>query len=206
MATVIQTNNLRSDALFYQPCSTTLDYMNQSVNDYIRTVQSVVPEYAQRVQQRYDEICNSAAVQRIANIKNRLNSVWETDTIRSLNTIEKIQNAPNSMRRWVMAEPSLRDRYLEGCVSAYDNQYVDLNPKDGSGKNHYDYRRVTNGVVLEASNGTHYHNNYIEAIKDPSDILTVYQQAAILSTWQVIKNSLESDDNRDPTGLYNETL
>ena len=182
------------------------NYIADSVNQYVHNVQTVMPEFARRIQDKYEEIKSSAIVNSIKNIKYKLNSIWETDTIRYIPDIIGCQQAPNTMRRWIMAEPDLRSRYQNDGLSAWDKQYIDKHPEQGIGKAHYDYRRVTDGVVLADEEGNTYHSNYLEHYENSSDVLNILQKNAILATWRTIREAIDSEDNRDPTGLYNETL
>ena len=191
-------------ALFHMPSAEMQSYIGQSMQGYLAAVQSVAPDFANNIKKRYAEIVNSTAVQYAKNIKNRVNSLWQTDSIRFLPNIDKVQQAPDIMRKYIMAMPELRDRWQNSGLSGYDKKYVDEFPNT-IGKTHYDYRRVTEGVIRKVDDTVEC-SIYYEKLLNSGDILDSVQKAVILASWDIIDNSLESDDNRDPTSVWNATL
>ena len=194
-----------AESLFHSPSQNMQTYIGNSVRSYVNAVQNTAPEFAASVMNRYQQICSSSAVQYVKNVRNRLNSLWQTDCIRYLSNIDKIQQAPQSMYRYVMAQPYIQELHQNGGVSAFDNKYVDAHPGVGVGGTHYDYRRVTDGVIMQKDGFVGY-TNYYEAGVPGEDILSVVQKNSILATWDVIQNSINSGDTRDPTSPWNGTL
>lgn len=196
--------NKITSALFFSPSQQMMNYVTNSVQNYVGAVKGVIPEFASHIQKRYDEIMSSSSIQYIKNLKNRLNSLWETDCIRFLPTIEKIQQAPPSMYRYILAQPDLRRLYQNNGLSAYDNKYVDNYPNTIN-KTHFDYRRVTEGMIMDIDGEVGY-THYYENVAD-YDILDIIQKTSILGTWDIIQHNLENDEeNYDPTSVWNATL
>jgi hypothetical protein len=125
--------------------------------------------------------------------------------IRKVNSVNAIRSAPNVMRRWVMAEPTMRDRYNAGAVSGYDKDFENLYPGEKGGVSHYDYRRVMNGVAQIDEDGKGFTEWFHEVVPE-EDILSITQQALILNSWDVIKASIKSGNNEDPTSMWGGTL
>lgn len=202
VANVITTDSLGSatSALFYQPSQQMHQYIASGVNQYIQQVGSVIPMYAESIRQKYDEIVSSSAVQYISVLKNRLNSVWQTNSIRYLNDIDQLQQAPSVMRRWIMAQPDIRQMYQNNAISGYGERYEDKHP-DQLGYQHYDYRRVMNGVVYK-DNDLLQSTQYYEHV-DEKDLLNIVEKSSILSTWDYLSHVIDSDTNRDPTSPWN---
>ena len=196
-------NNI-TESLFFSPSQQMQDYITTSVQQYVAAVKTTAPDIAAAVQTRFNEIRSSAAVQYVKNIKHRLASLWQTDSIRFLSTIDHIQQAPDSMLKFVMAQPDLRRLYQNNGLSAYDNRYVDEYP-DTIANTHYDYRRVTDGVIMQKPDGTIGYSNYYEHVKE-GDILNIVQQTSILATWDILEYGLENEDPRDPTSVWNGLL
>jgi len=197
-------DNTITSALFGKPLQATQDYISKSVQNYVTALGGTTNVIAAQVQQKFDDIRSSVVIQTVSNIRNRLNSIWQTDSIRPLTNITEIQMAPPTMQRWVMAQPDLRARYNSNSISAYDKNYVDSHP-GGVGPRHYDYRRVTDGIYMVAD-GESTCTNYFEQIDDEVDTLSLIEKRAIMFTWGIINDTLELGANVDPTSQWNGLL
>lgn len=186
-------------ALFGKPLQATQDYVASTVQNYVQSLGSAAVGLQNQIMNRFHEISSNTVVQQISNMRSRLNSLWQTNSIRPLSTVNAIQQAPLEMQRWVMAEPTIRASWnREGC-SGYDGNYVDVRP-GGVGKSHYDYRRVMNGVIEDGK-----YTNYHEVLITQDDVLNIIEKAAIKHTWKVINDALE-ESNVDITSPYNEMM
>ena len=181
-----------TSALFGRTSAATQEYIHSNIQNYVSQIGEGVSNIADSVMARYNEINNSAVVNRIENMRNRLNAMWQSDTIRHLHTLNDLQQAPIVMQRWIMAEPTIRASFNRDGCSRYDGKYIDVRP-GGVGNTHYDYRRVMNGVVDEGS-----YTNFYEPLIDPADVLTTFEKAAITATWNVI-NGMIDESNTDVT-------
>lgn len=76
----------------------------------------------------------------------QVDSYYQADRIRHLRTIEEVQNAPNSMVRWLMTEPEFRARYHEQRCEGYGTRYRDTQPGK-VGADHDDWCRVNSGII-----------------------------------------------------------
>lgn len=201
MANIITMDDdtLTTQALFGRPLQATQDYISNSVQNYVQSLGQGMSHMATDLLERFNNIRSKQTIQLVDNIRQRLNSVWETNGIRRLDTPLKVLSAPPIMHRWIMAEPALRASFNRGGCSGYDGAYVDVKP-GGVGAKHYDYRRVMDGVV---ENGEY--TNYREILITADDILSITDKAAIKATWNVIAGHVE-ETNMDPTDPWNSTL
>lgn len=195
--------NQITQALFYTPKQPMIEYLTQSVQNYVDAVGVAAPKFAAAIKERFRDITSSAAVQYAKTIKNRINSLWDTDTIKFLKDTGHIQQAPNCMKRYVMAHPGLRSRYDIDGISAYDNTYIDEYPKV-KGTAHYDYRRVVDGIIMQDNEGNVGYRVFVEHV-ETIDLLDLAQKCSILATWDIIDDCLEKND-RDPTSPWNGKL
>ena len=193
-----------TSALFGKPLQATQDYIHNTVQNYTQALGGMANTVAREVQQRFNEIRSSTAVQVIENVRNRLNSLWKTDSVRPLQDIESIQTAPPTMQRWVMAYPPVRALYNQKNISAYDDKYVDLHP-GGVAETHYDYRRVMDGVFV-LKDGIATSTNYRENIIEETDTLSLIEKMSVLLTWDTLSKNIASGSNVDPTSVWNGTL
>ena len=189
-----------SDIMFHNASGQVLDYMKGNVKDYANTVGIYNPEMANRVMTRFEEINSSKHLAYVEILKNKLNNVWFVDSIVFLPSIFDIQNASNQMQRWIMANPHVRELYLNEAISGYNGEYVNQYPT-GVAEKHYDYRRVTDGVVMRKDSQIS-HTRYIEKINQ-DDTLSIIHKGMILSTWDIMNAAIEAGDNTDFTTIWN---
>lgn len=131
-----------------------------------------------------------------------VSSLWKANIFRELNTIADMQHAPPVMREFIMAEPEIRTMYHRQQIEGYNGWYVDNEP-GVVGEDHYQYRRVVDGIALDQGDKW-VATNYIEDVL-PGHELDVAQQTVVLNTWDNIKAKiLEGGD--DPTSRWNAAL
>lgn len=107
-------------------------------------------------------------------------------------SFEELQVAKPAMQRYIMAEPHLRQVYLDGNCDGYSDTYVSPY-STGVGDLDYNYRRVVDGVQRFDENGDGYIVRYIEPLDDNDNDLHIHEQVAILRTWDTIRNLMRSN-------------
>lgn len=195
-----------AEALFAPTLDSTRDYMRSKVERYSQALTSAGANIHSNIVERFDSIHSSAAVQRINSIRSKIQSMWQTNTVRYLPDIPKVQQAPTVMQRWVMANPRMSQLYSTGAIEGYDGA-APVSPVGIKGST-YDYRRATNGLLqYDPTNHSAQTVEYTENIKDPlNDLLNIVEQASIRATWNVLNTHLDSDSTVDPTSVWNGTI
>ena len=201
-------------SLFSLGSQDTRNYMQQRVQEY----SAVSSQYAQpanssigNVLDRYNEFNSAATMAKIDGYKAQFNSMWISDTIRPLYTQEEVQQAPLSMRRWIMANPMLRTKHLNNELEGWDGSYPTPDSPamapdvEHIGEDHYDYRRVMDSIVQHGQGGSYY-TQYHEVLRDPGDMLTLVQKSAIATAWKAVEESLNGNSDDDPTSVWNASL
>lgn len=182
-------------ALFGRTAPSTQQFIQNTVANYCQSLGQNMSGIAENVMQRFKDFNSISLTTRIENIRSRMNTLWESDCIKRLITLQQLQQSPETMQRWIMAHPTIRASWnREGC-SGFNGNYRDIRP-GGVKETHYDYRRVMNGVVEE--NGSY--TNYREPILNINDLLNIFEKNAILQTWKSIDGILEksNSDITDP--------
>ena len=119
-------------------------------------------------------IINSLADQNV-NISNSM--------IFELMTFDSLQTANLTMQRYIMANPVIREKYINQECDGYSNSYKNIFGKTML-KDNYDYRRVTNGIATDIDNGTGFEVNYYHEDLYPGDKeLEFHEQVKILNSW-----------------------
>lgn len=165
--------------------------------------------FVEQVRNTAEELSVGFAAQLVRAAGRALDSLWLPDTIQVLNNIAHIQHAPNAMRRWVMAMPEARELYHAGRTEGYGEYYIDREPGK-IGEDHYDWRRVHNGVMQTdvVEDGEEYEfkiTTYFEHLREEDTELDLVQQADIQATWQAIRPMLKAG-GEDPFSRWNAQL
>ena len=205
-AQVIRVNDIAqaTQSMFGRPMQSAQQYMGSTVNNFVAQATGVAAQSAVQMVDRFNTLTSASYLATVDNMRNQLMSTWATDSVRFLPTINEIQEAPLSMQRWVVANPTLRESYNRDGLSAYDGGYHDIRP-GGVGVDHYDFRRVMNGVVSTTDSittSTQYHEPLVSA----EDVLSIVNKSDILRTWDVIDAAIEEGITADPTSQLNELL
>jgi hypothetical protein len=186
-------------------------YGNQNANnsayfqDQINRLQSVAPafgnnNYFQNTINLYNKI-NSHDVLRVARAAlNAVSHTFQPNSIRYADSLNHMQAASPIMQRYIMANPAIRNLYQRQEIDGYSESYVDLYPGEIK-DNHYDYRRVMNGVLDYDNEVVRF---YPDELSDNDRELNHYEKDAILSTWELAELFLSKTKN-DPTDLWNNT-
>ena len=166
-------------------------------------------QFAQMAQQAYEAFTDSFAARKATAAARAMKHQWQTDTIRPLETIDALQHAPNCMVRYLMAEPNIRWLYHQDQADGYRDRYVDTEPGQ-IGEDHYDYRRVMNGMVVideedeDGEPGWHF-TEWCEDLDEGDRELYFVEQVDILRSWQEIaERAINGGD--DPTSKWNSSL
>lgn len=135
--------------------------------------------------------------------KGRLDSIWQTDTISTLTTVQAIQNAPPTMITFIMANPMIREMYHEQKIAGFDDYYHDNYPTDHSYQFKL-YREVVDGVFLETGNKDEM--VAVEWVGEFDDsTLDLIDKQSIMETWDNVLAHVRKG-GEDPTSIYNAML
>lgn len=155
----------------------------------------------------YDVVSNSQAMQMLRNLREKTGGVWNADQIQPLTTLESIQTAAPVMQRWIMAEPTIRERYLNGEMEGYSDTYT--NPHgDCIADRHIDWRMVMSGSVdVPEDDSPWVSREYIEyqGGEHPIKPLAVHERQDIRTTWARVV-ALTEEGGEDPTSVYGNLL
>lgn len=186
------------------PDQGTLAYFNTQLSG----IQNLVGEYGNMfknaISETYDRFLSNEAIQAARLALTYSNTIENLNAIRQFTLMEEIQSAQSEMQRWIMSNPYVREIYHDQRCDGYSDSYVDLDPGK-IGDNHYDYRRVMNGIVQETDDGDIRWVEYSEDLRDGDSELHINQQAAILQTWDVVEMFFKAG-HQDPTDPYGGTL
>lgn len=209
MAQVIVGGTETFNALLYgKPHPGTQKFLSGQLESFSNTLTDVGHRFFEGARDIYERVSGSTAA-RIARAASRqVRSMWQSDEIRELVDIASIQNAPLTMQRWIMAEPTVRKLYHRQQCDGYSDTYVDLHPDD-LGPDHYDWRRVMNGyVIMNEDEDAEYEweaTTYMEELLEEDEDLSHEEQVDIITTWDNVVSYIRAKGS-DPTSRYDSSL
>jgi hypothetical protein len=205
-ATVIETPYAQSiDYLLYPDSHPgTRMFVERQFENFTNSLTAIGRQFMEASKHIYTEATDSVVARAARAAVSQVKTMFHPNSIVPLETLEELQMAKSVMQRYIMAEPTIRTLYHKQRCDGYSDTYVDMHP----GKvevNHYDYRRVTQNVVLETvdedGNDTWIARTYAEDLLEGDRELTRDEQFQILSSWDAIKRYVEAN-NEDPTNPY----
>lgn len=158
-----------------------------------------------RAREMYQMVSETQALQMLRNLRGKSDSVWTSNHIQCLHTLAQLQTAGPIMQRWVMAQPDIRERYLNQTLEGYGESYTNYHG-DAVGEHHFDYRRVMHGVVEVLDGERDFRiRHYFDYMGEEERDLTLHERLDILNTWDWVKHYLD-EGGEDPTSPYGAQL
>lgn len=193
--------------VYIPPPPDTVSYLQQTANNFHGRLDGFAANMYQSMADKiasfnYENLAYMAqAVYRMAD------GLWLDNRIQPLQQIGHFQNAPQSMVRWLMAEPTIRQLYHNGEAEGYGENYIDRCPND-IGETHHDWQIVNDGVFdteddMDVTNEYFYDSN---PQYDPEfDELNIHDVTNIMSSWKHMAAFAKAKRD-DPTSKWNGRL
>lgn len=189
---------------FAEPHPQTVQFLEGMNQQPTNVLSETAQQFMDASKSMYDQFMGSEAMRFMRAAGRTLAHSTDSNEIRELKTVDDMQQAPLKMQRYVMANPVVRQWYHDQRLDGYSDTYVDRFPRV-TGEDHYDYRRVMNGIVEVEDDGQWYFVEYNEELIDGDRELLADEQFDIYNTWQRMATKLfEGED--DPTSVYNSEL
>lgn len=205
MATAILGGSVEFDALAYgRQHPSTLQFLQTQASAFTQRLSDAGQQWFNTIDNVYKQVGESELARIAKAVGRQVTHIWDMDDIKPLTTMDALQTAKLKMQRWVMAEPTVRALYHSGQCDGYSGSYIDMSPND-IGKDHYDYRRVMDGIVECVEDGDWRATSYLEDLIEDDVELTFAEKVDIIDTWEWVKHytKLKKDD---PTSKYNASL
>lgn len=174
----------------------TMGWLGERANTLRANVSNHATNFFNQAVNLYQTISTSDAIQAMRNLVAKKDNSWEVNSIYAATNTEQLQTANLVMQRYIMAEPNLRDLYLNNLTEGYGDTYVN-NHGDSIGVNHYDYRRVMDGMLVVNDDSMQF-STFYEDIPEGDRELTLHEKVDILKTWNAVNIAL-SENEMDPT-------
>jgi hypothetical protein len=200
----VSQSNLGS-VLFGQPSMEAVDYFTSVKNQILNKSSGFKDEFLQVGKQVFDSVYSARALELAKAAINKAGSLFTPNLIKELKTLEELQTAKPMMQRYIMANPLVREMYHDLRCYGYGDSYFDFEP-DKIGEDHYDFRRVFNGVLrVNEDTGEWFKTIYREGLRNGDNHLDPSDQIDILNTHRNIENFMLLAA-KDPTSDWNADL
>lgn len=178
----------------------TINYLSNQVNNISNTLTEAGRAFMQRSKQAFDFFNGNAAIEFARKVVSSVKSVFQSEHVIRLWEIDNLQQATLTMQRWIMANPMVRELYHSQRIDGYSDTYSDIHGLV-SGADHYDYRRVMDGMMTITDDDYHF-TEYVEPLIEGDRDLTFGEQVDIIHTWDAVEAilSLAKEDITNPHG------
>lgn len=193
------------DSLAYSPMHPgTQQFLQNQLSINTQMLTDAGSRFMSKGREIYERISGSEAARLARAASRAVRSIWQRDEIRELMTVGEFQHAPNSMQRFIMANETIRRLFQQQRCDGYSETYMDTEP-GAIGEAHYDYRRATNGMVMEAADGSFYATTYFDDLLEEDRELMLDEQIDIQHSWSRIVEMVRRG-GEDPTSRFNADL
>lgn len=194
------------DALvFGEQHSGTYNFIRDQVENLTPALTEAGKRFMANSRELFDKLAGETAMNTLRAAKRMWGGMWRPNIINKLWSYEDIQSAQPIMKRYIMANPHVREAYQEQRIAGYDGTYKDPFADDTI-ENHYDYRRVMNGVVVDSVEHDYTVTNYYdEPMYGDSDKMDFLDQLDIIYTWERVVDMIKNG-GKDPTSLFGSDL
>jgi hypothetical protein len=178
-------------------------YLENQLSNFSQSLTDIGRQFIETSKAIYEKVNDSNAI-RIAKAALRMaKGIFHPNEIVSLTTIDEMRFAQPVMQRYIMAEPTVRTFFHKQQCDGYSSSYFDPEPTS-IGKDHYDYRRVMSGIIVDEvdseGNERWVSHNYYDEARDNEPELDFQEKVTILKTWNIAKMFIEA--GQDPTDPF----
>lgn len=190
--------------LYGQKHPNTLQYFERQLENVSQTLTDAGKSFMSNAHDLWNRYNGSEAMHLARAALRKAGSIFQQDSVRPLWELSDIQNAPLTMQRWIMAEPTVRKMFNEQRCDGYSSTYVDMHPGSIEG-DHYDYRRVMNGLVTIDDDGLAKTTFYMDELLEGDRELFLDEKVAIRNTWEIVADLMKYG-TRDVTSVWDNKL
>ena len=181
-ASVAAQYNIRENSRFRE-------YAQEQMRNMAEFGSQISQNFMAAAQKRYDQVVDSTFIRRVDAARRRAQSIWVTDEIQRVNEYWQLQNAPPTMAKYLMAEPTYRKLYTQQRCEGYGKRYVDDQP-GVIGEQHRHYRQAMDSYVQFDDEGEWFAPNYSDTYSNEDEALLLREQDDIQHAWRLIRHAI----------------
>ena len=192
------------------------NFIQERIQQVSQQLGSVVSDFGTKFMERaknlYEQAYNSQAVLAAKAAIRATKGLFHPNAIVQLDSVDELRSAQPVMQRYLMANPIVRQLYLEQRIDGYSDTYVNVHGKV-IGNEHYDYRRVMDGMIVDhelqqmltgkavdESAPEWTATTYFEDLLQDDRELTAMEQTDMLNNYRL--QAIAIQQLKDPTNLF----
>lgn len=176
--------------------SGTMGWMHERTQNLMSTVSATTASWFNKAKSFYQTITEVDANQALRNLTAKVDQSWKGNNVHLCHNLQQVQSANPVLQRYLMAEPQLRQLYLDQSCEGFAGSYINFQG-DAIGVNQYDYRRVTDGMLMVKEDHVQW-NDFYEQIPDNDKELELYEKADMIRNWNLVNIALDAGE-MDPS-------
>jgi hypothetical protein len=190
---------------FGEASQRSIDYVQRELDRAERVLSDLGRSGWETARETFDRFTGENAMRRAREISRRIGWMYQKDVIRPLSELKELQAAQPVMQRWIMANPAVRALHLRQECNGYSRTYVDIDPGK-IGDDHYDYRRVMNGIVQTDDDTKPFYTIYVgDELLEGDRELDIGEKVDIMSSWRFVQ-AIIAEGTDDPTSIHGDML
>lgn len=205
MAMYIEGGTLAFNELAYAPRDqNTIEYLKDQAMNLSQNLTDSGRLFMDTAREKWAHFFGDNALRAARAAVRTVQTMWDADVIKQLTTIAQMQHAPIVMQRYIMADPTIRTMFLRQQLDGYSDTYQNIHG-NVIGHEHYDYRRLNNGIVEERDDGGWEAWTFFEELLEGDHELRFDEQMDLKdSISNIIREIRKRRD--DPTSKHNASL
>ena len=172
------------------------EYFKREAASVMNNVNTYGEQFVTNVTNMYNAYNHSGFYQEVQQLARQTQTIITPTSIYPIYNNEQLPLVEGHMRRYIMAQPDLRQLHNTQSCNSYDGEYVDLFPNTTK-FDHYDYRRVMTGMLYKDKDT--WNISTVTESLDGDRELEFWEKSAILETWKTVKRCIA--DDLDPSDL-----
>ena len=178
-------------------------------------VDNFTQEFFTRARNLYEQAINSEVANSARASLRRVAQFMHPNSVIPIDDLPGLQAASPVMQRYLLADPIVRPYLFDQRIDGYSDTYQNIHGRV-CGEQHYDYRRVANGIAwtpqeYAAMHGRAYTpsndepgfivESYFEPLLDGDRELTAVEQTDVIYAWELQRWFIKGgDDTTNPYG------
>lgn len=199
------------DAVFGtgRPTQSAMQYFENQYQNMMTMAASVGNTALQQIynvaQQTYQYVMDTRPWELAEALQRQASHMFDPNAIRPLTVLAELQTAKPVMQRWMMAQPEVRQMWVDGRIDGYSATYQDAQP-GMIGAQHYDYRMATTGMIdINEETEDWAAVNYVEELVEGDRVLSFNEKVDIRISWASCLHAMQTQQY-DPTSVWNNKL
>lgn len=166
-----------------------VEYFKQGYESFTNRMSSLGQDFANGVSNMFNYYNDSSMIQNTKELLTTSGLITGEDIIYRLDD-NNIHNPGYLMRRYVMAEPGIYDKYVKNRCSGYEDEWFNPEPYEKVATMREDYLNVTEGLI-QYDKDDHAYTTFVST--EDGNNLSVIDRFTIQDAWDIVRDKMIHD-------------